>query len=101
MAGLRVFLPIPNFEHPISVDNADIMYQASEKFVIEPSAKALELFHIEAVCEVCGPIGVGLKIIGLAQGVNESITIEGHLYVHDVYFSKPPLITPLDSITVP
>ena len=45
------------------------------------------------VCDVCGPIGVGLKVWDLTTAVNEGITLSGHLWVHDVYinhyFARP------------
>jgi RHS repeat-associated protein len=96
MGAARVFLPIPNVEHPISVDNADIGLQAYENFVVEPSANFMSLFHVEVVCGACGPVGVALKAVGLIQAANEGIAIDGHLHTHDVYFQEPPIITPLD-----
>jgi RHS repeat-associated protein len=98
MTAARTFLPIPNVDDPLSVDNADIALQASEKWILRPFSEAMEsLFHIESACGVCGPAGVVLKAVGLIQGANEAITTEGRLRTYDVYFQEPPIKTPFDA----
>lgn len=96
MGGIRLFLPIPDPNHPLSIENADTAFFLTEKGLLEPLSRALEAFHVESVCGFCGPVGIALKALGLLNTVNEGVTFTGRFSVHDMYYTKPPLQTPFD-----
>jgi hypothetical protein len=93
---IRTVIPIPELSRPVSIENVDVVYSATEKGIIGPFSNALEGLGIGSECEVCGPIGLALKALGAIKAANEGITLEGVLRTHDVIFSRPPITTPLD-----
>jgi hypothetical protein len=49
---------------------------------------------IELTCTACG---ITLTVIATIDSLNSAITIDTHLETHDIYFSQPPIVTPLDN----